>query len=202
MPENKKKPRKEKDLIQKVLLDYEDVFADVVNVLLFHGQQVVKPEELVPADTAGIYRAGKQMRPLIRDAAKYWKKGKVTICLFGAENQNRIDETMLFRCMGYDGSSYRRQAGRKKKKYYPVITIVLYYGNQPWNLPKTLYETLEFPEDLKPYVNDYHLNLFDLMHMDEEEIKKFSSDFSIKTTDEESWDFNPDRNRLLFRHTG
>ena len=25
---------------------------------------------------------------------------------------------------------------------------------------------------------------------------------SIKTTGEESWDFNPGRNRLLFRHTG
>ena len=34
----------EKDIAEKVLEDYNDVFADIVNVLLFQGDQIVKPE--------------------------------------------------------------------------------------------------------------------------------------------------------------
>jgi len=36
----------EKDIAEKVLEDYNDVFADIVNVLLFQGEQIVKPEQL------------------------------------------------------------------------------------------------------------------------------------------------------------
>ena len=35
----------EKDIAEKVLEDYNDVFADIVNVLLFQGEQIVKPEQ-------------------------------------------------------------------------------------------------------------------------------------------------------------
>ena len=41
----------EKDISEKLLADYEDVFADIVNVLLFHGIQRVHPEALQPAKT-------------------------------------------------------------------------------------------------------------------------------------------------------
>ena len=34
-----------KDLTQRIFFDHNDVFADVVNVLLFHGEQRVKPSE-------------------------------------------------------------------------------------------------------------------------------------------------------------
>ena len=36
----------EKDIAEKVLEDYNDVFADIVNVLLFQGEQILKPEQL------------------------------------------------------------------------------------------------------------------------------------------------------------
>ena len=32
----------EKDLSEKLLEEYDDVFADIVNVLLFHGKREVK----------------------------------------------------------------------------------------------------------------------------------------------------------------
>ena len=37
----------EKDITEKTLEDYADVFADIVNVLLFDGEQRVLPEDLV-----------------------------------------------------------------------------------------------------------------------------------------------------------
>lgn len=36
----------EKDLSEKILEDYNDVFADIMNVLLFDGKDVVKPDSL------------------------------------------------------------------------------------------------------------------------------------------------------------
>lgn len=36
----------EKDVIEKTLEGYNDVFADILNVLLFGGRQVVDPDDL------------------------------------------------------------------------------------------------------------------------------------------------------------
>ena len=33
----------EKDKIEKLLEDYPDVFADIINVLVYQGEEVVKP---------------------------------------------------------------------------------------------------------------------------------------------------------------
>ena len=33
----------QKDIAQKLLEDYEDVFADIINVLVFDGKEVVHP---------------------------------------------------------------------------------------------------------------------------------------------------------------
>ena len=35
------------DVTEKILESYNDVFADIVNVLLFNGEAVIKPDELV-----------------------------------------------------------------------------------------------------------------------------------------------------------
>ena len=39
-------PVAEKDIAQKILEAYNDVFADIVNVLLFDGKEVIRPDEL------------------------------------------------------------------------------------------------------------------------------------------------------------
>ena len=36
----------EKDITEKILEDYNDVFADIINGLLFQGEQRVLPEDL------------------------------------------------------------------------------------------------------------------------------------------------------------
>ena len=36
----------EKDVTEKILEDYNDIFADIVNVLVYDGKEVVKPEKL------------------------------------------------------------------------------------------------------------------------------------------------------------
>ena len=39
----------EKDISEKALLAYNDVFADIINVLLFNGKEVVKEDALEDA---------------------------------------------------------------------------------------------------------------------------------------------------------
>ena len=96
---------------------------------------------------------------------------------------------MPLRLFSYDGAAYRAQLltdkeelkkhGRKAPRF-PVITLVLYFGySKKWNTPTSLYERLSIPEDLKPYVNDYKINLFQIAYLDDEQVQMFQSDFQI-----------------------
>lgn len=58
---------------------------------------------------------------------------------------------MPLRVLSYDGASYRSQLLDKKKlPRYPVITIILYYGDLEWKNAK-LSDCLDIPEVLKPF---------------------------------------------------
>ena len=48
---------KEKDITQKVLEDNNDIFADIVNVLLFDGKSEVEENELVNTTVHSQYTA-------------------------------------------------------------------------------------------------------------------------------------------------
>ena len=62
----------EKDIIEKKLEDYNDVFADILNVLLFK-YDYINPENLIAGDTESIYKAEyPNMRNQYRDTSKYY----------------------------------------------------------------------------------------------------------------------------------
>ena len=100
---------------------------------------------------------------------------------------------MPLRIIGYDGSSYRDEmnqdeivideiTGKKHKirhARYPVVTIVLYFGKTPWKKPLSLYDVLKISDELKPFVNDYKINLIDVPRLTGEQVEKFTSDFQI-----------------------
>ena len=65
----------EKDITEKILEDYNDVFADIINGLLFQGEQRVLPEALENISVHSQYKADdEKMHELERDVAKYWKE--------------------------------------------------------------------------------------------------------------------------------
>jgi hypothetical protein len=102
------------------------------------------------------------------------------VALIGLENQTAIDKTMPLRVMGYDGASYRQQLlNKNQKSYYPVVTIVLYFGKQRWNKNRTLYECINVPEELKPFVNDYKVNVFEISYLTDEQVNMFKGDFKL-----------------------
>lgn len=140
--------------------------------------------------TAGIIGKSEKeriMAPMYRDlvkVAKLYQEYGVELVILGLENQEHIHYAMPMRVMGYDYSEYKKQyrkiAKRYKKdskgmtndeflskmkksdKFYPVITIVMYYGEKTWDGAKNLHEMLSISEKIKPYVNDYKMHLIEV----------------------------------------
>lgn len=82
--------------------------------------------------------------------------------------------------MGYDYGTYKKQYDsnarkyqaskgleedeflsrmKKSDKFTPVITMIVYYGEKPWDGAVSLHEILNIPEELKAFVNDYKILL-------------------------------------------
>lgn len=78
----------QKDLSEKILADYNDVFADIVNVLVLEGRQRIDPDDLTAtAVTKEKARSGHYF------GAAFWNEGK-------------MEQTMFHqRTVGYPGGS-------------------------------------------------------------------------------------------------
>ena len=171
-----------KDITQKMLERYNDVFADIVNVLLFNGKRIVDEDALTDTPVDSALKIDGEIHSQDRDVAKYWKNSQINIALFGLENQTVPDKLMPMRVIGYDGAEYKKQVleENRYKKKYPVITLVLYMGyDRNWKYSNSLLDLLEVDENLKPYVSDYRINVFEIAFLDREKIELFKSDFRM-----------------------
>ena len=173
-------PTNQKDISEKTLMACNDVFADVINFAYFKGRKIVKELDLADAPVFSQYKADGGLHEQERDVAKLWKNGNIKIALYGLENQTQVDKDMPLRIMGYDGAYYRQQLlGKDTKERYPIITLVLYFGKERWNGPKTLKGCLKIPKGLEEYVSDYKINILEVAFLTKEEVKMFKSDFQI-----------------------
>ena len=171
----------EKDITEKNLEALNDVFADIVNVLLFKGEQVINEKDLEADTTKSMFKADGKIHEQERDVSKFWKNGEIRISILGIENQTAQDSDMPLRVISYDGASYKQQLlDKNQKKRYPVATLVLYFGTEEkWSKAKHLYDCFEIPEKLKPFVNDYKINVFNIAFLSPKTISMFKSDFKI-----------------------
>ena len=171
----------EKDITEKNLEALNDVFADIVNVLLFKGEQVINEKDLEADTTKSMFKADGKIHEQERDVSKFWKNGEIRISILGIENQTAQDSDMPLRVISYDGASYKQQLlDKNQKKRYPVATLVLYFGTEEkWSKAKHLYDCFEIPEKLKPFVNDYKINVFNIAFLSQKTIAMFKSDFKI-----------------------
>ena len=72
------------------------------------------------------------------------------------ENNDRFAD--VFNGVFFAGS----QIMKREEKFTPVITLVLYLGrDRAWDGARSLHELLKMEEELKPFVTDYKLNLYD-----------------------------------------
>ena len=171
----------EKDITEKNLEALNDVFADIVNVLFFKGEQVINEKDLEADTTKSMFKADGKIHEQERDVSKFWKNGEIRISILGIENQTAQDSDMPLRVISYDGASYKQQLlDTNQKKRYPVATLVLYFGTEEkWSKAKHLYDCFEVPEKLKSFVNDYKINVFNIAFLSSKTIAMFKSDFKI-----------------------
>lgn len=169
----------EKDISEKLLADYEDVFADIVNVLLFHGEKRVIPSSLQSTKNRSHYKADdSKLHEQERDILKAWTDGHIQIALIGLENQTTPDTKMPVRIFGYEGANYRSQLNNQT--IIPVISLVLYFGTETrCHKPRNLKALLNIPEGLEDYINDCHVHVFEIAWLPDEQINQFESDFGI-----------------------
>ena len=179
----------EKDITEKALISCNDVFADIVNNLVFGGKKLVDETELGQAPDRGVYRGDTGFRELERDVSKYWRTNNIRIALLGIENQTVPEDDMPMRVIGYDGLAYRDQIRyetdekgirRKIVERCPVITLVLYFGYEKhWDKARTLHEALgdTLKPEFKGLVNDYAINLYEIAYLTDEQLEGFHSDF-------------------------
>lgn len=218
-----------KDIAEKRLEDHNDVFADIFNNLVFHGEQVLEEERLTPLPTEAFTRKlDGEMRQGNRDIRKADGAYGNYRLICSTENQTATDNTMPQRVMGYEYAGYEEQissilaenkrnnhpAYSKKihddQKLVPIVTAVLYWGMKEWQGPLCLHDMLEFPQDKKeiiePYVANYPMNLIDLSKVPREVRERMTSDFRLlldylacKNNPEEMKLFMSDNERVI-RH--
>ena len=173
----------EKDITERFLTGYNDVFADIVNgcfAILGDGRPFrrVEPDELQDTGARTMYKADGELHEQERDVAKLWRAGGAVICLMGLENQTAIDPDMPLRVIGYEGGDYRLQLTRRGAERYPVLTLVLYFGvERRWPAERTLLARLKVPDALRPFLNDCRVNVLEVAWLTDEEASVFTSDF-------------------------
>lgn len=173
----------EKDKNEKYFVAYPDVFADVLNSLIYHGKEMVREENLMPAPTESLY-VGKEggLKNQFRDFGMYeMSQGKIRT-LYALENQTGIDSKMILRKAGYDGVMYRNQYEGKTGEVYPVITLVLNWNQKPWHGANSIREMIDmdaYPKESRRYIDNNEMYVYDMCSLDETTRKYFKSDMRI-----------------------
>ena len=151
-----------KDLAEKNLLQYKDVFSDIVNVNLFGGRCYVSAKELSrePGELITKAVSDDKLRQLQMDVPMKCKKHNRSffLCL---ENQSDKNNVMPVRDMGYQHAKYMEQIKAAKEsnqktsnypnpmtkelndsqKLSPVITLVLNYSQKEWETTIRQYQS-------------------------------------------------------------
>ena len=120
--------------------------------------------------------------------------------VLGVENQIYVHYGMPVKTMVYDALNYASQIReivkenrrskntkgsaeylsglRKEDRLTPVITLVLYFGQEPWDGAEELHGLLEpTSEVVLKYIPNYRINLISPVMMNEKELALFKSDF-------------------------
>ena len=179
-----KKEKVKPDVILKEFWRDNERFADLVNAVIFGGEQIIAAEELIEADTdiSSIIKEDEYVETIQKtlDVVKKSANG-VEFVIWGLENQMRIHYAMPLRHLVGDALRYLKEftelvkknkkqkewenrdeflsGMRKEDRLHPVITICVYYGENPWDGPSSLTDMLEIPEQLSGMVSDYKMNL-------------------------------------------
>lgn len=171
----------QKDLVSKQLENYPDVFADIVNALVYDGNRVVVEAELISAPTESLYRGGKgELRNQFHDVSKYQVVNGEKQVQYTLENEVSAKRKTIFRKAGYVGAVYREQYEGKEE--YPIVSLLLHWGKGKWRQPRGLCEIFEgksLPPELIKYIDETKLHVYNMRTLSPEIRKRFHSDMRL-----------------------
>ena len=179
--------KQDKNIVLKNFWEDNHRFADLFNGTLFQGQKILDPAFLETCDTdvsGSITAKDKKVNyKRYRDVIKKMYMGSEFI-LLAIENQSLIHYAMSLRSMGYDFLNYTKEYNDIKRRHkrenhmkhmrpdeflsgifktdrlHPVFTLVVYYGEKPWDGPLSLKGMMAaMPPGLETHFSDYKMNL-------------------------------------------
>ena len=170
----------QKDMTEKLLEEYNDVFADIYNVLVFK-KDVIDENRLRDGTTESVYKAEDgAYREHRRDVMKtYLDEYQMELAFIGIDNQTTVDRYISVRVLGYDYAKYRRQVDEKRVPILPVITLVLNMSGKRWSGCKSLADITKVPAEFEPFFQDYKVMVVDVAFLEDEVIERFTSDFKL-----------------------
>ncbi len=170
----------QKDMTEKLLEEYNDVFADIYNVLVFK-KDVIDENRLRDGTTESVYKAEDgAYREHRRDVMKtYLDEYQIELAFIGIDNQTSVDRYIPVRVLGYDYTKYRRQVDERRFPLLPVITLVLNMSDRRWSGCKSLADITKVPTEFEPFFQDYKVMVVDVAFLEDEVIERFTSDFKL-----------------------
>jgi len=170
----------QKDMTEKLLEAYNDVFADIYNVLVFK-KDVIDENRLRDGTTESVYKAEDGVyREQRRDVMKtYLDEYQMELAFIGIDNQTTVDRYIPVRVLGYDYAKYRRQVDEKRFPLLPVITLVLNMSDRRWSGCKSLADIMKIPVEFEPFFQDYKVMVVDVAFLEDDVIERFQSDFKL-----------------------
>lgn len=171
-----------KDIVEKAFVSFPDITADVINVLLYRGKEIVDAQDLWAGPTETVYQGWEKLRNQYEDLCKYeLADGKIKL-MYLIANQSKTDSRMLFRKAGYVGGIYREQYEGKTQESFPVIELILYWGSDRWKGSRELcqlFKKKKFPDEAWEFIDEVKLHIFEMRYLPKEIRKKFQSDMRI-----------------------
>ena len=191
-----------KDDLCKNYLKKKEIFADAFNFYLYDGKQVIKPDDLTELDTNEVAKLKNNVSfQKNRDVFKQvtiMQNDEKCYMLLGIESQSYIDYGMVVRCMLYDAISYYNQIKElenklknvkiktgneflskmgKAARLKPVVTLVIYFGDDEWDGVRTLHDILEdSSNEIEELIPNYKLHLISPYEIEEKRFEKFSTE--------------------------
>lgn len=208
-----------KNIVFNEYISQNERFADLFNGVVFKGRQVVNPGLLEEIDSKAWRAKGEKQsyHEYVRDNVKIWSYQNRRFVL-ALEPEESLHFALPVKYMNYESIQYdreyksliRRHRIKKDLKstefisgfaetdvLMPVITIGIYLGKKKWSAAASLHEMVkmheipkEIRDDIRPFFNQFHVNLVDIHQLKTSEI--FTTDlrevfgFLMRQTDKKA----------------
>ena len=173
------------DKSHKMLLAYDDEFAEVFSAFALNNRVKLDPNQLHEASTEYEHIEHGKPEELRRDVVKIYDGYALGLCVCGFENQMSVDIGMPVRVMGYDWTRYRYQLEKamplnQKTRIAPVISHVLNFSyKQRWHWPHSLRDLVNLSPGLAVFFQDYKIKVTNLAWLKPRQRARLTGDFRI-----------------------